>query len=231
MAARFRPRRSTRLDFGIRNGVTRPIGLPQMIVAGGLNFGGPGTLPQGRYDTSYVVHRHGQPRARTPLGQVWRRVPALHQRELRRGHRRVQLPERGGVPGRNGERVQHHAGRAAEPHRPARDGVVRPGLSHRPRPAHARARDALRVARHAHRAGQPVRRVRCGHARRWSVSASTSTRSTGRTTGTSSRASASRGIRRRTAAPWCAPRTRGRSTNRARPRSGTRRATRRSPCR
>jgi carboxypeptidase family protein/TonB-dependent receptor-like protein len=43
-------------DFGIKNGVTRAIGLPQMIVAGSLNFGGPGTLPQGRYDTSYVVN-------------------------------------------------------------------------------------------------------------------------------------------------------------------------------
>jgi len=43
-------------DFGIGNGVTRPIGLPQMIVAGGLNFGGPGTLPQGRFDTSYVFN-------------------------------------------------------------------------------------------------------------------------------------------------------------------------------
>jgi hypothetical protein len=41
-------------DFGIGNGVTRPIGLPQMIVAGDLNFGGPGILPQGRFDTSYV---------------------------------------------------------------------------------------------------------------------------------------------------------------------------------
>ena len=42
--------------FGIGNGVTSPIGLPQMIVAGGLNFGGPGTLPQGRFDTSYVFN-------------------------------------------------------------------------------------------------------------------------------------------------------------------------------
>jgi hypothetical protein len=42
------------VDFGIGNGVTRAIGLPQMIVAGSLNFGGPGTLPQGRYDTLYV---------------------------------------------------------------------------------------------------------------------------------------------------------------------------------
>jgi hypothetical protein len=41
-------------DFGIGDGVMHAIGLPQMIVAGGLNFGGPGTLPQGRFDTSYV---------------------------------------------------------------------------------------------------------------------------------------------------------------------------------
>jgi hypothetical protein len=27
-----------------------------MIVAGDLNFGGPGTLPQGRFDTSYVFN-------------------------------------------------------------------------------------------------------------------------------------------------------------------------------
>lgn len=40
--------------FGVANGVNESIGLPQMIVAGALNFGGPGTLPQGRYDTSYV---------------------------------------------------------------------------------------------------------------------------------------------------------------------------------
>jgi hypothetical protein len=43
-------------EFGVKDGVTQPIGLPQMIVAGSLNFGGPGTLPQGRYDTSYIVN-------------------------------------------------------------------------------------------------------------------------------------------------------------------------------
>ncbi|HMD36944.1 MAG TPA: hypothetical protein VKH42_18345 [Vicinamibacterales bacterium] len=43
-------------DFGIGNGVTTPIGIPQMIVAGGLNFGGPAIYPQGRTDTSYVVN-------------------------------------------------------------------------------------------------------------------------------------------------------------------------------
>jgi hypothetical protein len=42
------------VDFGIGAGITRSIGLPQMIVAGDLNFGGPGLLPQGRFDTSYV---------------------------------------------------------------------------------------------------------------------------------------------------------------------------------
>lgn len=41
-------------DFGIRNGVTSAIGLPQISVAGDLNFGGPGILPQGRFDTSWV---------------------------------------------------------------------------------------------------------------------------------------------------------------------------------
>jgi hypothetical protein len=42
-------------DYGIANGVARAIGLPQMIVAGSLNFGGPGSLPQGRFDTLYVA--------------------------------------------------------------------------------------------------------------------------------------------------------------------------------
>ena len=41
---------------GIANGVTRAIGLPQLIVAGDLNFGGPAAQPQGRVDTSYVVN-------------------------------------------------------------------------------------------------------------------------------------------------------------------------------
>ena len=62
-------------DFGIGNGVTRPIGLPQMIVAGDLNFGGPGTLPQGRTDTSYVVvdtFSHARGRHSMKLGGEYR---------------------------------------------------------------------------------------------------------------------------------------------------------------
>jgi hypothetical protein len=41
-------------EFGISNGIVRPIGLPHIIVAGGLNFGGPPTYPTGRDDVSYV---------------------------------------------------------------------------------------------------------------------------------------------------------------------------------
>ena len=43
-------------DFGIADGVNRALGLPQMVVAGALSFGGPATLPQGRKDTLYVFN-------------------------------------------------------------------------------------------------------------------------------------------------------------------------------
>jgi len=44
------------LDFGIKNGVTEAIGLPQLAIGGsGLNLGGPTGFPQGRSDTTYVV--------------------------------------------------------------------------------------------------------------------------------------------------------------------------------
>jgi hypothetical protein len=44
------------LDFGIRDGITQAIGLPQISVAGGaLNFGGPSPFPSGRGDTTIVA--------------------------------------------------------------------------------------------------------------------------------------------------------------------------------
>ena len=44
------------LDFDIRDGVTEPLGLPQIAVGGGgPNFGGPAGFPQGRADTTYVL--------------------------------------------------------------------------------------------------------------------------------------------------------------------------------
>jgi hypothetical protein len=43
-------------DFGIRDGITEPIGLPQVNIAGGaLNFGGPSSYPSGRGDTTFVI--------------------------------------------------------------------------------------------------------------------------------------------------------------------------------
>ena len=43
-------------DFGINNGLTEPIGLPQIRVGGiGLSFGGPAAVPQGRADTTVVL--------------------------------------------------------------------------------------------------------------------------------------------------------------------------------
>lgn len=53
------------IEFGIRNGLDSPLGLPQIAVAGGLNFGGPANYPQGRDDLSVVVlssttHQHGR---------------------------------------------------------------------------------------------------------------------------------------------------------------------------
>ena len=53
-------------DFGIRNGVDAPIGLPQFNIAGGgLNFGGPSSTPSSRDDRTIVFsdtlfHRRGR---------------------------------------------------------------------------------------------------------------------------------------------------------------------------
>jgi hypothetical protein len=42
-------------DFGIQNGITQPIGLPQIGIAGGaLDFGGPSNFPSGRGDTNFA---------------------------------------------------------------------------------------------------------------------------------------------------------------------------------
>ena len=43
-------------DFGINNGITSAVVLPQITVQGvGLNFGGPSAFPQGRIDTTMVL--------------------------------------------------------------------------------------------------------------------------------------------------------------------------------
>ena len=102
--ARFSP-----AEFGIRNGVERAIGLPQMVVAGGLSFGGPSVAPVGRDDALYVYTdtlalMRGRQSLR--LGGEYRH---FRERELRRGIGIVQLSDRGGVSVRHSQRVQHHA--------------------------------------------------------------------------------------------------------------------------
>jgi hypothetical protein len=43
-------------EFGIRNGISDPIGLPQISIAGdSLNFGGPAINPSFRRDTTFVA--------------------------------------------------------------------------------------------------------------------------------------------------------------------------------
>jgi len=43
-------------NFGIRDGIAQPIGLPQINISGGsLNFGGPSVFPSGRGDTTVVA--------------------------------------------------------------------------------------------------------------------------------------------------------------------------------
>ena len=43
------------IDYGINDGITSAIGIPQITIVGlGLNFGGPAGFPQGRTDTSFV---------------------------------------------------------------------------------------------------------------------------------------------------------------------------------
>lgn len=42
--------------LGINDGITQPIGIPQITIGGiGLNFGGPSGFPQGRGDTTFVL--------------------------------------------------------------------------------------------------------------------------------------------------------------------------------
>ncbi len=65
------------VDYGIDNGITTDLGLPQISIAGlGLNFGGPSTFPQGRADTTYVLSDTATYLLQAARHQGGRRVPA-----------------------------------------------------------------------------------------------------------------------------------------------------------
>ena len=215
-------------ELGIGDGVTRPIGLPQIIVAGDLNFGGPAPFPQGRDDALYVVgDTLTQARGRHTIkaGGEYRHFINSN---FAQGTGVVQFSERGRVPCRHGQRLHHHARRATQRHRRAGDVAVLAGRDQRRRPAHGRARAALRVARDADRTRQPLRRVRRGERVACCASVSTPARSIARTTQHRTARRRRVDARRKTAARCCAPRTAAPSTSRARRRFATPRATRRS---
>ena len=151
------------VDFGIANGVTRPIGLPQIIVAGARQLRRPGQLSGGTRRHALRVQRHGHVDCGPPRDEGRRRVPPLSQQQFRGRHRPVQLPQRGRVPVRHRQRLQHHRRGAPQPHHPGRALVLRAGRHHPRTVAHHRSRAALRMAHDADRARQPVRGVRCGH--------------------------------------------------------------------
>jgi hypothetical protein len=64
-------------DYGINNGVTTALGLPQISIIGlGLNFGGPSGFPQGRTDSTFVLSdtvSYLRGRHTIKLGGEWRR--------------------------------------------------------------------------------------------------------------------------------------------------------------
>ena len=204
-------------NFGIGNGVDRPIGMPQFNVAGGLNFGGPATIPAGPYTTPRISFadtlQFTRGRHSIKTGAEFRQF--LNE-NFAEGTGAFNFPSVGGVSLRNRQCVQHHAGRAAESHHSASAVVLRAGHRQHPADPDRRSRPALRMACHAHRAGQPVRGLRRRHARRSCASASTSRRSIARTTGTSNRGSGVAWDVSGDGRTVCAGPTAGRSMNRAR---------------
>ena len=119
--------RSIRRTSASATASTRPIGLPQMLVAGGLNFGGPMQYPQGRSDASYVVVdtlQLSSGRHSMKLGGEYRHF--LNE-NFAEGTGLFNFPERRGVSCRHRQRVQHHARRATEPHHQRAAGVVLQG--------------------------------------------------------------------------------------------------------
>ena len=203
-----------------------------MIVAGDLNFGGPGTLPQGRIDTSYVLtdtFSHARGRHSIKLGGEYRH---FINENFAEGTGSFNFPSVDAFLAGTanafsitlGERRSLIDQRAA--------GAVRPGPDRHRRQPHDRSRPSLRVARDADRAGRSVRRVRRGERARWCASASDVDeiyQQNNRNVEPRARRRVEP-LARRPHGPARRLR-RGRSISRARRRSGTPRAIRRSRCR
>ena len=139
-------------DYGINNGITTAIALPQITVQGlGLNFGGPNGFPQGRTDTTFVLSDTVTYGAGPARAQVRRRVPPLPQRELPEQRRHLHLSEPRRLPGGTRQRLHRHARRDRQRHHPAGVRALRPGqLAGSAPTADPGARPPLRPERGAH---------------------------------------------------------------------------------
>ena len=114
-------------DFGIRNGINRVGALPQINVAGGLNFGGPIKFRQGRGDTTFV--------ASDTLSQLRGRHSLKFGGEFRRFYNNglvldsgaFQFPSVAAFRRRKCQLVFHCARRSVNQHRTGRARSLRPG--------------------------------------------------------------------------------------------------------
>ena len=113
-------------EFGILNGISQPIGLPQINVAGGaLNFGGPAAQPSGRGDTTFVVADtlswlHG--RHSLKFGGEYRQ---FLNNNFRQGTGSFNFPTVAAFLAGNSKLFQCDAGQPVQQHRPGRAGFFR----------------------------------------------------------------------------------------------------------
>ena len=112
------------LDYGINDGVTTAIGIPQITIVGpGLNFGGPSNFPQGRKDTSFVLSDSAsylRGNHSIKLGGEFRRIKNDN---FTSDTGTFQFPQPGGVPDRPRQQLRDH---------PRRSAVERSAISARP---------------------------------------------------------------------------------------------------
>ena len=98
-------------DFGILNGISQPIGLPQINVAGGSSQFWRTCSPTVRTRRHHLC-RCGQRELalRSAFTEVRWGVPAVSEQQFSASHRLVQLPDRRGLPGRHRKLFQRDAG-------------------------------------------------------------------------------------------------------------------------
>ena len=148
-----------------------------MIVAGALNFGGPGTLPQGRFDTSYVfidTFSRASGRHSMKFGGEYRH---FINENFAEGTGVFNFPSVEAFLAGTANAFNITLGERRSVIDQRARGPVRPGPDRRPRPAHAGARDCATSGTSRPPSGMTGSSSSTRRARRSCASASTSTRS------------------------------------------------------